>query len=201
MQKLLNEWRSFLAEAKKYTEDDVKAAIAKYKGKKVGVVKPFDFGEFLKEMAQAESRYNPYARSKSGTFIGAFQLGPDHHKGKLDVAYNPARAAAYLYDFFSKKMSGLYDANEHLETAVKQFGEPTLYYLAHNQGKAGAVRILYAAIGKEKKLSAGKLDNATLERMKGQNISMIKPFLDDPLLPNQEKAKAFINYFKGKYKF
>ena len=179
MQKLLNEWRSFLAEAKKYTEDDVKAAIAKYKGKKVGVVKPFDFGEFLKEMAQAESRYNPYARSKSGTFIGAFQLGPDHHKGKLDVAYNP----------------------EHLETAVKQFGEPTLYYLAHNQGKAGAVRILYAAIGKEKKLSAGKLDNATLERMKGQNISMIKPFLDDPLLPNQEKAKAFINYFKGKYKF
>jgi len=196
MQKLLNEWRSFLAEAR-YKKYHITRTIAKYKGKKVGIVKPFDFANFLTKMATIESQFNPYA--KNGQFIGAFQLGKDHHKGDKDLAYNPARAAAYLYDFFANKMSGLYDANKHLKTAVKQFGEPTLYYLAHNQGKAGAVRILYAAIGKEKELSAGKLDNATLGRMKGQNISMIKPFLDDPLLPNQEKAKAFINYFKKKY--
>jgi len=203
MQKLLNEWRAYLSEAKKYTKADVERVIAHYKKEKVkvGVIKPFYFGEFLDKMAQAESRYNPYARSKSGTFIGAFQLGPDHYQGDKDLAYNPARAAAYLYDFFSKKMSGLYDANEHLETAVKQFGEPTLYYLAHNQGKSGAVRIFYTAIGKETELTKKELDKHTLNRMKGQKISLIKPFLESPILPNQQKAIAFINFFKEKYEF
>jgi len=197
MQKLLNEWRTFIAEAKKYTKVDVEKAIAKYKGKKVGVVSPFDFANFLIKMATIESQFNPY--SKNGQFIGAFQLGNDHHKGDKDLAYNPARAAAYLYDFFSNKMAGLYASNKHLKRAVRRFGEPTLYYLAHNQGKSGAVRILYAAIGKEKELRAGKLDNATLGRMIKQNISAINPILKNPKISNQKKALAFIYYFKKKY--
>ena len=197
MQKLLNDWRTFIAEAKKYTKVDVEKAIAKYKGKKVGVVNPFDFANFLIKMGTIESQFNPY--SKNGQFIGAFQLGNDHHKGDKDLAYNPARAAAYLYDFFSNKMAGLYASNKHLKRAVRRFGEPTLYYLAHNQGKSGAVRILYAAIGKEKELSAGKLDNATLGRMIKQNISAINPILKNPKISNQKKALAFINYFKKKY--
>jgi len=202
MQKLLNEWRAYLSEAKKYTKADVERVIAQYKGKKVGVVEPFDFGEFLDKMAQAESRYNPYARSKSGTFIGAFQLGKDHHRGDKDLAYNPARAAAYLYRFFKYKMDGLYKANKpHLEEAVIKFGEPVFYYLVHNQGKSGAVRIFYTAIGKESELTKKELDKHTLKRMKGQKISLIKPFLESPILPNQQKAIAFINFFKQKYKF
>ena len=94
-------FRAFITEAKKYTEADVKRAITKYKGKKVGVVSPFNFANFLNKMATIESRFNPY--SKNGQFIGAFQLGEDHHKGDKDLAYNPARAAAYLYDFFQIK--------------------------------------------------------------------------------------------------
>ena len=192
LQKIINE-----AAGKKYTEADVKRAIAKYKGKKVGVVSSFNFANFLNKMATIESRFNPY--SKNGQFIGAFQLGEDHHKGDKDLAYNPARAAAYLYDFFSNKMAGLYASNKHLKRAVRRFGEPTLYYLAHNQGKSGAVRILYTAIGKEKELSAGKLDKATLGRMIKQNISAINPILKNPKFSNQKKALAFINYFKKKY--
>tara|TARA_A100001515_G_scaffold111366_1_gene92396 strand:- start:1327 stop:1932 length:606 start_codon:yes stop_codon:yes gene_type:complete len=201
MQKLLNEWRTFITEAKKYTKADVERAITKYKGDKVGVVKPFDFGVFLDKMAQAESRYNPYARSKSGTFIGAFQLGKDHHKGDKDLAYNPARAAAYLHKIFKNEMASLYKANKHLKEAVIEFGEPVFYYLVHNQGKSGAVRIFYTAIGKESELTKKELDKHTLKRMKGQKISLIEPFLESPIFFNQQKATAFIYFFKEKYKF
>ena len=59
-------------------------------------------------------------------------------------------------------MAGLYASNKHLKRAVLNLVNHTLLS-AHNQGKSGAVRVLYAAIGKEKELRAGKLEMQLLE--------------------------------------
>ena len=53
----------------------------------------------------------------------------------------------------------------------------------------------------EDKIPKGYFEETILPNMKGQGIGIIEPFLDDPFLPNQVKADAFVRYFENKFNF
>ena len=215
MKDLLAEWKRYITEATEppakcsygseydkvvepeYTALDVKQAIACYRGKKRG--NGVDFAQFLTRMCDVESKYNPHARN--GQFLGAFQAGQDFYGEEEDNAINPYESAKILYDFFVKVLPSFYAANQFIPDVIKKYGEPAFIYLVHQQGRTGAAKIGYAAIGKEKELRKKVLDKETLDKMKNQNNTEINSVLNDPAATNQQKADKFITYFKDKYGF
>lgn len=214
MNKLLTEWNKFLTEkqppnptAKEALAQKnialINAAIAPYKGKKVHGA---DFGLFLEKLATFESRYDP--KAINGSYKGAFQLSDDIAAGA--DPYNPEKAAKALYAFFTTQIDGLIKENPDLPQLIKN--SPMLFlFLVHNQGKYGAVRVLYTVNGLAAKLKnkidtkigpEGKekstIDNINAQKIKdltAKEAAVSKEVTDK----NIRIATAFVNYLKEKY--
>tara|TARA_R110002060_G_scaffold2153_1_gene3834 strand:+ start:565 stop:1371 length:807 start_codon:yes stop_codon:yes gene_type:complete len=184
MQKLLNEWRQYLEEGrrkgkrkrKRFTVEDVEQAVLKYKG---STIDGMDLGTLLRIVTDVEtgSTFNPYAKNDLG-YRGAFQLSADRAKGINP--YNPYLAAERVIKSFVTVRNNLINKFEFIQPAIDTWGLPFFYYVTHQQGRTGAVRIFAAASGAEEKLPGKHLDGGTIKRMMGQNkglAAQIKPLL------------------------
>ncbi len=221
MNKLLTEWNKFLTEkeASKTPPVDpnranierirkqnialINAAIAPYKGKPVYGA---DFGLFLEKLATFESRYDP--KAINGSYKGAFQLSDDIAAGA--DPYNPAKAAKALYTFFTTQIDGLIKENPDLPQLIKN--SPMLFlFLVHNQGKYGAVRVLYTVNGLAAKLK-NKIDTkigpegkekSTIDNINAQKIKDLTAkeaaVSKEVTNKNVRIATAFVDYLKEKY--
>ena len=199
MQKLLNEWRQYLTEAKQFRKADTQKAIAKYKGSKITGTN-LDLGGFLDNIARVESGYNP--KAENGQYKGAFQLGKSFYGSSPNVAFNPYKAAKIAANFFMNRSPRVFEQNSEMyKVAKEKYGAGVCHYILYNQGATGGRRLLYVAVGMEDKIPKGYFEKTILPNMKGQGIGIIKPFLDNAVIGNQVKADAFVRYFENKFNF
>jgi|10_taG_2_1085330.scaffolds.fasta_scaffold32524_2 hypothetical protein len=194
MQKLLNEWRQYLEEGrrkskrkrKRFTVEDVEQAVLKYKG---STVDGLGLDTLLRMVTDVEtgSTFNPYAKNSLG-YKGAFQLSADRAKGINP--YNPYLAAERVIESFVTVKNNLINKFKYIQPAIDTWGLPFFYYVTHQQGRTGAVRIFAAASGAEEKLPGKHLDGGTIKRMMGQNKGLASQI--EPLLIEQRNIRIEI---------
>lgn len=203
MKQIINEWKDFLKEGKAEEVQNIKNIINSYKNT---FIHGANLGKFLEKLAVFESNFN--SKAVNGPYKGVFQLSADIANGS--DPFKPKEAAKAVFDFFNTKLEGLFKENPDLESLVKK--NPMLFlFLVHNQGKYGAVRILYTINDLEDKL-VNKIDTkikgkSTIDNIDAQKISAIKgteEMLDAGRFynidVNKRKAILFVEYLKSRFK-